>query len=126
MNTPCCSAAAITSWPLGAVISRPLTVSVTASSGTRGLRCLVRETVHLHGRFERATDIRLELVAKAPDGGRDRRHGGGTERTDRGLPGRPADAGADVVAHVEEQVDAFGTPVAIDAALQRSPEHARS
>src|SRR5687768_2726388 len=118
MNTPCCSAAAITSCPLDAVISRPFTVNVTSSSGTRGLRCLVREPLHLHGRLHRTTDVRLELVAEAADGGGDGRHGRGPERADRGLSRGPVDPGADVVADVEQQVDVRRTAVAVDDPLQ--------
>src|SRR5258706_15477225 len=99
MNTPCCSAAAMTNWPFGAVISRPLTIRLT-SSGTGRLRRLVREPVHRDGDLDRSADVGLELVAEPADGGRDRRHGRRAERADRRLAGRPVDAGADVVAHV--------------------------
>src|SRR3954447_25497740 len=119
MNTPCCSAAAMTSWPLGAVISRPLTVSVTSSSsGIRGLGGAVRQPRHRHGRLHRGTEVRLELVAEATEGRRDRRHRRRSERTDRGLARGPVDARADVVADVEEQVDVLRAAVPVDDALK--------
>src|SRR5205807_2059836 len=119
MNTPCCSAAAITSWPLGAVISFPLTVSVTTSSATgHRLWSVVGQPGHGDGRLDGPTYVGLEFVTEATDGRRDRRHRGRAERADRGLSRRPVDARADVVAHVEQQVDVLGPALTIDDATQ--------
>src|SRR3954467_11078854 len=126
MKTPCCSAAARTSWPFGAAISRPLTVSVISPSGTRGLRRLVGESVHRHGHFARSADVRLELMPEPADRGRDGRHGRGAQRTDRRLAGRPVDARTDVVADVEEHVDVFGSSLTVDDAREDLLEPARA
>src|SRR4249920_3849772 len=53
-------------------------------------------------------DVVVELVAEAVDGRRYGRDRGGAERADRGLPGRPQEARADVVRHVEQQVQVLG------------------
>src|SRR4051794_7239626 len=52
-------------------------------------------------------DVDQVLVAEPLDRRRDGRHGGGAEGADRRLLRRPRDAGTDVVAHVEEQVEVF-------------------
>src|SRR4051812_27711607 len=119
MNTPHCSAASMTSWPLAAGISRPLTVIVSSSSGIGGLgRSLVRRAGQLHGRGDRTADIRLELMTEPTHCAGNRRHRRGTERADRGLPRRPVDTGTDVVAHVEQQIDVLRSTFAVDDATK--------
>src|SRR4051794_9284066 len=106
MKTPCSSAASITSWPLGAVTGMPLMVSSTVSCGSGIGRLLrlrqVRGAANVDGRLDGSTHVGLELLAEPHHRRGDRRHRGGAERADRRLARRPADAGADVVADVEE------------------------
>src|SRR3954454_7756756 len=118
MNTPCSSAASITSWPLGAVTGWPLMVSSTVSWGSginrlRGLR-QVGGAADVNGGLDGTADVGLELRAEPHDRRGDRRHGRGPERADRGLARRPRDAGADVVADVQQHVDVAGTTLAGD------------
>src|SRR5688572_18224332 len=50
-------------------------------------------------------DVDEELVAEHLDGRGDRGGDGGAEHADGGLLGRPAEAGGDVVTHVEQQLE---------------------
>src|SRR3954452_11810953 len=89
-----------------ASMSRPSMVTVTvvffgASAG-------VSDTDDLRRGVDDRTpvlDVELELVAEQLEGRRQRRRGRGAEHADRGLPGRPREAGADVVGHVEQEVE---------------------
>src|SRR5678815_594021 len=63
-------------------------------------------------------DVSLELVAEPMDGRDDRRHRRGPERADGGLSRGPRQPRTDVVGHVEQQVDVFGTPVPVDDPLE--------
>src|SRR3954451_16045287 len=120
-------AAAITSSPFLASISRPLTVIATAS-GRGGGGGSESDMGRLRVRHERAGrgDVVLELVPEPSEGGRDRRHGGRPQRADRGLAGRPGDAGTDVVAHVAQEVEVLRAPVAVDDAAQDALEPRRA
>src|SRR3954452_6820872 len=61
-------------------------------------------------------DVDQELIPEHADGRGDRARDGGPEGTDRGLPGRPGEAGGDVVAHVHQQAEiGFSALAALDA-----------
>src|SRR3546814_11529147 len=64
------------------------------------------------GRLGGATAVGDELVLEAHDRRGDRRDRRGAERADGGLLRRPGDPGADVVAQLEKQADAFRAAVA--------------
>src|SRR5262245_24613337 len=114
--------------PFCAVSSLPLSVKATSSGFTAGVSVSAMGG-GLEGRLGGARldrdlgpgvagDVRLELVPEALDGRRDRRHRARAERTDRGLLGRPRDAGADVVGDVHQQVEVLGPAVAVEDALE--------
>src|SRR3954452_1131779 len=130
MKTPCSSAASITNWPLGAVTGWPLMVSSTVSSGSginrlRGLR-EVGGTADADRGLDGTADVGLELRAEPHHRRGDRRHRRRAERADRRLARRPRDAGADVVADVEEHVDVARAPLPGDDPAEDLLEPRRS
>src|SRR5687767_5348730 len=125
MYVPLRSAASITSSPGLASIGLPLTVTSTVSEGawTSDTGHLVRLghvglAADRHRRLGGATAVGDELVAEPHDRGRDRGHGARPERADRGLPRRPGDAGADVVADVEQQGDVVRSAMPVEDPTQ--------
>src|ERR1044071_7037564 len=114
----------MTSSPGAASTGLPLIVRTTTSVGawvsdTGGLRLGdVGLAADGDGRVARPAAVGEELVLEAHDGRRDRGHGGGAERADRRLAGRPGDPGADVVAHVEQEAHVLGPAVAVEDAEQ--------
>src|SRR3954469_11635318 len=85
----------MSSSPLFASIVRPLIATETVSFWTSV--SATRATAFL--------DVHEVLVAEALDRRRDRSDRRRSERTDRRLLRRPGDAGADVVGHVEQQLE---------------------
>src|SRR5437773_11207038 len=77
--------------PFLASIGRPSRTMLTVSSSVK--------------RTGPIFDVDEEFVAEHADGGHDRARDGRPERTDRGLLRRPRQAGRDVVARVEQQVE---------------------
>src|SRR3954451_15176091 len=104
---PARSAAAMIISPGLASTALPSTVIVIVS-GFDSVVSLIRATTIL--------DVDEELVAEHPEGGHDRRRDRRAERADRRHVGRPLrrplDAGADVVAHVHEQLEVLHAAVA--------------
>src|SRR5262245_54277070 len=117
MKMPWRWAAAITSSPGLPSMPTPSTVIVTvvffgaaAVSDTGRLR-----QAHLGAAV---LDVVLELV---PEQRERRRQGGGgrrAEHADRGLLRWPRQPGADVVGHIEQEVQITGTPVAVNDPAQ--------
>src|SRR3712207_2113753 len=91
-------------------MSRPSTVRVTTSGGAS--RCVSAKGAPA------VFDVREVLVSEALDRRGDRRHGRRPEGTDRRLLRRPGDAGADVVAHVEQQIEVGLPPGAVLDAME--------
>src|SRR5436190_16137094 len=97
----------MSSSPLCASIVRPLMATETVSFWTSV--SATRATAFL--------DVQQVLVAESLDRRRDRRHRRRPERADRRLLRWPGDAGADVVGHVEQQLEVILTSRAsLDAA----------
>src|SRR5258706_7074596 len=115
---PARSAAAITNSPGFAGTARPSMVIDRSPfwSATRRLR-------NPRGAVD---DVVLELITEVADRRRDGRHRRGSERADRGLPGRPRDARADVVGQIHEEIEVVGTAVAVDDPLQDLLEPVRA
>src|SRR6516165_7441503 len=127
MNMPWRWAAAISHSPGRASMSTPSTVTVTVvffgASVESDMGRLGLDGAHLRAAVR---DVVLELVAEVREGGRQRSGGRRPEHADRGLLRRPSQAGADVVGHVEEQVEVTRAPVAVDDAPQDTFEPRRA
>src|SRR5688500_12343794 len=121
----------MTSSPGLASTGRPLISTITVSgawvSDTGGLARLRDVGLAVDGdrRLAGAPAVGHELVLEPHDGGRDRRHGRRAERADRRLLRGPGDAGADVVADVEQQRDVVGAAVPVEDAAQDLLQPAR-
>src|SRR3954466_15300839 len=85
--------------PLRASTSRPSTLVVTTSAWSAMCASVRREGAGT------VLDVHEELVAEQADGRHDRAGDGRPERADGGLLRRPAEAGGDVVEHVDQQVE---------------------
>src|SRR5258706_10790664 len=119
MYVPVRWAAAMSSSPGFASMSRPSTVTVTvvflgASAGVSDTGVLRLDVDHRSA----VLDVVLELVAEQLEGRSQRGRGRRSEHADRRLARRPGQPRADVVGHVEEQVQIAGPPIAVDDALQ--------
>src|SRR4051812_18509638 len=122
--------------PLSAMISMPLRVTGTPSTGGASGAALAVSVMgapvrggRLGGRDRRLrrarrpllhalADVGLELGPEPLEGRRDGRDGRGSERADRGLLGRPGDPRADVVADVHQQREVTGAAIAVEYALE--------
>src|SRR5688500_16333591 len=113
MYVPARSAAAMSSSPGRASTGRPSTLMVTVWTVSTSSATDRRSDLEGHPDGLGVTavgDVGLELGAEALEGGGDGRHRRRPERADRRLLGRPGDAGADVVADVEEQLEVARAP----------------
>src|SRR5580704_1705185 len=123
MKVPARSAAAMSISPLRAVTSRPSRVKVTVSTGAPSTPVATDGPVPAEELSREAVvgsligaalvfDVHEELVAEHLDGRGDGRGDGGAEHADGGLLGRPGQAGSDVVARIEEEVEVLLAAVA--------------
>src|SRR6478736_2801717 len=107
------SAAAMTSSPGSAEMTRPSTVSVSVVFVSDNRRLRRREVL-------------VEVRSEATYDRRDRRGGRRAERADRRLLRGPHEAGADVVGHVHQQVDVGATTLTSDDAPEDALEPGRA
>src|SRR6476646_2886563 len=113
MNMPWRWAAAISHSPGRASMSTPSTVTVTVvflgASVPSDMGRLDLDGAHLRAAVD---EVVLELVAEQSGRRRQRGRGRRAEYADGGLFRRPREARADVVGHVEQEVEIAGPPVA--------------